>query len=334
MNCLITGATGFIGGRLAEELRSSGTGVIAYCRPGSDTRLLESAGVKVFRGELDSPGDLAAAMKECDRAYHLAAFAGNWSRNSSAVRQINCQALDTLLEVASHHQVRRVVYTSTVMTYGPSNGHPVTEETLRSSTVRTQYEDSKMAAERIVDSWVRKGLDIVTVHPSRVFGPGRLSESNAVTSIISQYLDGSWRGMPGNGSPIGNYVYVEDVVRGCVAAMEHGIAGSHYILGGANLTFSEFFSLVAEISGTRRSLFPIPRVVAKAFAGGLLGLGKLGVLQPPLTPAWVDIFYGDWQCSSKLAIDELGYEPTPIEEALAATIRWLRDGTPPREASS
>lgn len=324
MNVLVTGASGFIGARLVEALLARGETVHVLGRRSSDLSAFEGTPVSVFRGELHSPDDVRAAMSGCDRVYHLAAFAKNWARRPEDVHRINRDALENIFGQARALGVRRVVYTSTVMVYGPSDGGPVDETTVRGIPPMTLYEESKIDGERVVERALADGLDVVIVHPTRVFGPGHLTEANSTTILMKQYLEGSWRLLPGDGTAAGNYVYVADVVQGCIAAMERGRTGGHYILGGENLTFDEFFALLAEATGKRRRLMPVPQQLAYGAAVVLEKLGSMGVIEPPLTPGWVRTFFGDWLCTSALAEREIGYAPTPMGQAIAETVDWLR----------
>lgn len=326
MNVLVTGASGFIGARLVEALLARGDTVHVLGRRSSDLSAFEGSAVAVFRGELHSPDDVRAAMDGCEGVYHLAAFAKNWARRPEEVHRINRDALENIFAQARALGVSRVVYTSTVMVYGPSDGGPVDETTVRRVPPMTLYEESKIDGERVVERALADGLDVVIVHPTRVFGPGHLTEANSTTILMKQYLEGSWRLLPGDGSAAGNYVYVNDVVHGCIAAMERGRRGGHYILGGENLTFDEFFALLAEASGKRRRLIPVPQGLAAGVSTVLEKLGNMGLIEPPLTPGWVRTFFGDWLCTSALAERELGYAITPMREAVGETMAWLRAG--------
>ncbi len=333
MNILVTGASGFIGRHLVRQLLSEGEHVHILCRPTSDVTTFENSTVNIFRGEMSRSDDVRAAMTGCDRVYHLAAFAGNWSRRPEMIGRRNRSSLETLFTTANELGVRRIVYTSTVMVFGPSNGSPVTEKTVRTLPPRTLYEALKIEAETIVEHAREQGLDIVVLHPTRVFGPGVLSEANSTTILIKQYLDGTWRLLPGDGHAAGNFVYVDDIVRGCIAAMRQGAVGGHYILGGMNLTYNELFALLADCSGVNRVLFPVPKPLAMASAHVQQALGRVGLLEPKITPAWVDVFYNDWLCRTSHAERDLDYHPTPMREALSATIAWLRS-MPDREESA
>lgn len=334
MNTLVTGATGFIGSHLLHALVAKGRAVRALVRKTSDTGAIAGTPALVLHGDLAEEADVARAMEGCDEVYHLAAFAKNWARDERAVTRINLDALDTVLRAARAAGVRRVVYTSTVMTFGPSNGRAVDETTVRALPPATLYERSKEEAEYLVDRHVDRGLDVVTVHPSRVFGPGRLSEANSTTILIDRYMRGTFRTLPGDGSAVGNYVYVHDVVAGCIAAMERGQAGGHYILGGDNCTFSELFDMIDEAAHLHRLLLPVPKALVRAFAQLDQFAGELGLRQPVLTPPWVDVMYDDWACSSDRARRELGYMHTPLDTAIRETVAWLRRERPTQEKRS
>jgi nucleoside-diphosphate-sugar epimerase len=326
MKTLITGASGFIGRCLTQRLLKEGVELRLYCRPASDMSAFLHTDAEIIRGELTSETDLAHALDGCDRVYHLAAYAGNWSAQPDRVADENRNAIRTLCSAARKANIRRMVYTSTVMVYGPSNGHPVSEQTRRLSSPATLYEQLKLDALGIVDEAVSQGLNAVVIHPTRVFGPGPLTEANSTTILIEQYLRGAWRILPGDGHAAGNYVYVGDVVDGMIRAMERGVTGSHYIIGGCNLTFNEFFALLAECSGRRRMLLHVPKPVAAAAAAFQEWLGRRGWMTPVITPTWVDVFFDNWLCTSKRAGEELGYHPTPMRLALGSTMVWLRSG--------
>ena len=165
---------------------------------------------------------------------------------------------------------------------------------------------------------------MVFLHPTRVFGPGQLSESNTVTAMIDGYLKGKWRVIPGNGKSIGNYVYVDDVVQGHLLALERGISGEHYVLGGENVSYDEFFNILKELSGVHHRLLHIPYGVMLSASKIMDILARFGV-KPLITSGFVKKYNYDWINSSQKAVDQLGYRPISLEEGIARTIRWIRD---------
>jgi len=189
----------------------------------------------------------------------------------------------------------------------------------------TEYEKSKSIMEERTNKYVREGLNVVIVNPTRVYGPGLLSESNAVTRVIKDYMRGKWRIMPGNGRRTGNYAFIDDVVTGHVLAMKKGMSGERYILGGENQSYESFFQHVKEISKMSYRLHYIPYFIMLVAAYVQLFLARVLNKQPQVTPGLVKKYLYDWDTSSSKAIKELGYEITPLPVAVQRTINWLRD---------
>jgi len=323
MTTLITGATGFIGSRLARRLANEGESVRVLCRPTADVSALNDPNIRIVLGDvLDSAG-LGKALAGCDRVFHLAAYAKNWAKDPTTFIDVNVGGLKRLLSAALQASVKKVVFTSSALTLGPSNGQPVSESSVRSAEFFTDYERSKFIAEQEVQQYVHAGLDVVIVNPTRVFGPGPLTEGNSATRMIQWYVEGKLQPILGDGSLLGNYAYVEDVVRGHVLAMQRGRAGERYTFGGENVSFTEFFRLISEISGKRHRAFHIPPPLALAIAYAEKLRAEWFNHHPLITPGWVRTFLVDWACSTVKAERELGYAVTPLRTALESTISWL-----------
>jgi nucleoside-diphosphate-sugar epimerase len=137
--------------------------------------------------------------------------------------------------------VQKLVYTSTCGVWGPTIKHPMTETDPRITGFPIAYERTKYLAELEVQKFVKQGLPVVIVNPSRVYGEGPITDSNTVGKMVSGYLKGTWRFIPGNGEQVANYAFLDDVVAGHIAAMDRGVIGERYILGGHDISFNDFF---------------------------------------------------------------------------------------------
>jgi farnesol dehydrogenase len=264
-------------------------------------------------------------MEGCDRVFHLAAYARNWAKDGSTFSRINVGAVTNILESAREQSVKKVVFTSTNLTMSTTTGSLADESTPRTTELFTDYEVSKTLAEKTAREYADKGVNVVIVNPSRVFGPGLLSEGNSTTIMIKMYLEGKFRTILGSGNAVGNWAYVDDVARGHLLAMEHGRAGERYLLGGDNASFNEFFRMLAEVSGTKKLLFHVPAAVAFALAHTEVFRGRISSHHPLISPGWVRIFLHDWAHSTEKSRSELGYTVTPLREALDKTVRWIRE---------
>ena len=188
----VTGATGFIGTKLVQELVRQGCFVRALTRESSKTDGLGGERVELVRGNILDPDSLRRGMEGCEQVYHLAAYAKNWAREREVFFQQNVTGTRHVLAAAQGCGVKRLVLTSTVVTLGPTAPGVVGDENMTRITPRffTEYEESKAAAEREALDWVARGGPAVIVNPTRVYGPGKLTEGNSVTLMIDQYHRG------------------------------------------------------------------------------------------------------------------------------------------------
>ena len=331
----VTGATGFIGTRLVHELVKRGQTVHALTRtdnprppPGfsdEDRPSLHHPNVRLCRGDITNIESLRRGMQSCEQVYHLAGYAKNWAANPQTYIDINVVGMNNVCTVARELGIQRVVWTSTMLTFGPTRLSEVGDESMPRITPEyyTQYEASKCAAESEVAKFVADGLQLVIVNPGRVFGPGHLSEGNALSLLIDMYDRGRAPILLNGGRNVGNYVYVDNVVAGHIGAMERGRVGEKYLLGGENLSLKEFFCLIDKVSGKRHFQINIRRPAAIVYAWLLKQRAQIFGAYPQITPDWVRVFLTEWAFSSAKAERELGYKITPMEDAMRQTYSWL-----------
>lgn len=324
MKIFLTGITGYIGNRLAEKLLSTGHEVHALIRNKRDNSFPSHEKLVIHIGDLFDIQVLTQAMKECEAVFHLAAIAKVWMPDSSAYYNVNVKGTTNVLDTALAIGVKKVVYTSSGATYGVSTGVPLTEEDVRMHPFFTEYESSKFIAEERIQHYVRKGFNVVIVHPTKVYGPGIWTESNAASQMIKRYVEGKWHIIPGNGNMIGNFVYIDDVVNGHLQALEKGRPGEKYILGGVNVSFNEFFSALNDVSGKTHWTLHIPYRLMMLFGWKEEVCRMLFGKAPKITRAWIKKYNHDLELSSDKAQNELGYKITPLHEGLKQTLDWIK----------
>ena len=321
----VTGATGFIGSRLVRELVQAGHTVRALTRTTSNTEGLRNDRVKLANGDLTDLNSLKTAMRGCSRVYHLAAHAKNWSRDKAVFFRYNVDGIKNILEAARQTDVERVVFTSTIVTFGPTASGVVGNETTPRMTQQyyTEYEESKAIAEQEALRYAANGSPVVIVNPTRVYGPGKLTEGNSVTLMIDLYDRGKVPILLNRGDNVGNYVLVDDLVRGHILAMEKGRIGERYILGGENASLKHLFEIVNEISGKKHIQVNLPARLAMMYADLEKKKAEWFGWYPQITPGWVETFLQDWVYSSQKAEQELGYSITSLREGIRRTYEWL-----------
>lgn len=329
MKIFITGATGYIGQKLAFRLADEGNEIVAFVRnPEKAMLLLSHQNIRLVSGDLLYQNELCQAMQGCEAVYHLAALASVWHKNPDAFQETNFTGLKNILDCCLKLGIKNLVFTSTAGVVGDSaDGKPVAEYTNINPKLETDYEKSKVDAENLLKTYVEKGIRGVIVNPSRVYGPGLLTESNGVTRLIKMYVNGKWHIVPGNGKSVGNYVFIDDVVNGHILAMAKAKPGERYLIGGENASFNRFFSLLAELSGKKHWLFKFP-ISLMLFVSNLdLLLAKAIGKQPLITPPFVRKYNKQWPLSTEKAQQDLGYEVTPLRQGMRNTLVWLKNPT-------
>ncbi len=324
MKCFVTGSNGFIGSALIEKLSKDGHEIKCLVRSPEKFATWRNKNIQPIYGDLDNLEALSSGTKDCDVVFHLAAYAKPWSKDPNLSYRINVQGTINLLEASLKSNVKKFILTSSAAVFGPSKENQIIDEQIvRETAFFNDYESTKATAETEAVKFIARGLPVVILNPTRVYGPGPLNASNSVTKIIKLYQKGKWHIIPGEGSKIGNYAFIDDVVNGHLMAVTSGNSGERYILGGENLTFDQFFGKLRKITGKNPFLVNIP-VRLMLFLSGILELqARLTGIAPPITPSWVKKYDSHWNLSSEKAISELGYRITPFEAGVLKTIEWL-----------
>ncbi|MFW6139736.1 MAG: SDR family oxidoreductase [Acidobacteriota bacterium] len=323
MKCFVTGATGFIGSALAIKLAESGHTVHALYRSKLKTVSLRHPNIRLFKGNILDLISIHKAMESCSYVFHTAAMTKIWTKNPELYHDINVTGTKNILKTALTLGVKKVVMTSTAGVFGPSQSCEVSEKTIRKTECFTEYEKTKEEADSLALDFFEKGLDVVLVYPTRVYGPGFIKESNSAAKVMKLYIKGRWPIIPGSGKSIGNYVYIDDVVKGHILAIEKGKPGERYILGGENVSYQGFFNSLKKVSQKNYPLLRIPFFFIMALSQTLKILTKIFNFYPFITPEMAKKLNQNWPVSNEKALQNLGYIPTPLEEGMKKTIQWF-----------
>ena len=284
----MSGATGFVGSHVARELREQGAEV-------RDERI----------DLLDGPG-LERVVDGCEAVVHVAALY-SYSAPVADFERVNVEGTKTILAAAKAKGVRRFLFTSTAGTCGPVPGTSATEEDEPPDWELTvPYKRTKLESERLA---LAEGA--VVVNPTTPVGEGD-SKPTPTGKMIEDVATGRIRGFVATTGL--NIVDVRDVARGHALALEHGRPRERYLLGGANLSLEELFAVIAGLAGRERPRLRVPYPVAVAAAkAGLTNAEEVKLARIPM------------YFSSQKARSRLGYEPGPVEPALArATAEALK----------
>jgi farnesol dehydrogenase len=268
---------------------------------------------------------LRAAVSGCDAVVHCAAMVKSWAKDKTEFDRVNVGGLRNVLEAAKAEGAR-VVYTSSFIALGPTDGRTFDEETPRvDGAPRNDYERTKWAADRLAREAAASGFPLVRLYPGVVYGPGALTAGNHLVQNLVLHARGKVPGLLGAGDRRMSFAFVDDVTAGFVAALETGKAGRGYILGGDNRTLVDLFAAFESATGIGAPKLKIPYGVARAVGRLQRWRAELFGVEPELTDEIVRIYAHEWAYSSARAEAELGYRITPLREGVATTVAWLRE---------
>jgi dihydroflavonol-4-reductase len=322
MLAFVTGATGFVGSHVARVLAAHGADLRLVVRPGSDLRNLEGLKTDRVVGDLREPASLEKAMAGCEAVFHVAADYRLWVRDPEQMYRSNVEGTRSILQAARQNGVRRVVYTSSVATMGFSNGHLADENSpVGLAQMIGPYKRSKFMAEEAALQAGRSGMDVVVVNPTTPVGD-RDIKPTPTGRIVLDFLKKKFPAYVDTGL---NLVDVDVCARGHVAALERGISGERYILGGENLTLKQILDKLAAITGLPSPTLKVPYVVA--LATGVIDevvTGRIRGREPRATIDAVRMGRKKMFVSSAKAERDLGWTKVPVDGALRQAVDWFR----------
>jgi dihydroflavonol-4-reductase len=307
VRAFVTGATGFVGGRLAGKLRERGDSVVALVR--SPARGLEALGCELVAGDLGSSEALRRGMDGCDAVFHAAAVyrIGIPRSQRSTVYEANVRGTENVLDAAAAARVARVVYVSTNNVLGNTRGQVVDETYERSGApFLSVYDETKLLAHEAARERIAHGAPIVIAQLGAVYGPGDHTEMGAL-------LERAARGKPvllALGGVGLNLVHVDDAAEGILLVHDRGKTGETYILGGEVTTLREAVGTARGVAGRGPRVVEVPTRLLRLVAplGGALGLNVREFVS-----ASDGVTY--WGRDDK-ARRELGYAPRSLAEGL------------------
>ncbi len=279
MLALITGATGFVGSHLLRTWLAAGHAARVLYRSQAKLDALRDLDYEAVQGDLDDAAALRTACAGCDIVFHVAAKADYWKDSDrAALWRINVEGTRNLLEAAGAAGVRRVIFTSSASAIGMRPGRELSDESDAFNLRPEQfyYAYTKAEAEKVAAEFLADGLDIVTLNPVVVIGPGDL---NAISgSFVIEAVRWQWL-MPCSSGGLA-VIDVRDVARAHVLAAEGGLSGERYILTAANMTYRDFFDAIAAACGVRPPLLSTPNWLLEPTARSIDALRSLGLGTP------------------------------------------------------
>jgi dihydroflavonol-4-reductase len=316
----VTGATGFIGGQVARQLRERGDEVVCLVRNHDKAAALTELGCQLASGDLSDREALRGAMEGCDGVIHAAAMyeVGIPESQHPAMYEANVVGTENVLGAALDAKVPKIVYVSTCGAFGNTH-HQIVDESYQhpGEEFTSYYEQTKVEAHRVAKRMIAEdGLPCTIVQPGGVYGPGDTSQ---LADLLDQFLSGKMPLIPFPELGI-CLAHVEDTAGAIILALDKGKPGETYVIAGPPTTMGEAIGIVADVSGKKAPKRAVPVVLMKAMTpiGPLVGkmMGQPPNLRELISSADNVTF---WATNEK-AVRELGFNPRGIEEGIRQTL--------------
>jgi len=324
MKILVTGATGYVGHQLALTLAERGNEVHVLVRNPGSANVPRHKNIRIFFGDITHPHSITAAMRTCEQVYHTAALVKIFAKDPSQFYKVNVEGTNNVLAKALEMGVKKLVFTSSCGVMGPSLNEPRCEKDPRITGFDNDYEFTKFLAENLVKEYCHKGLFTVIVSLSKVFGPGIETHAISVNKVIKTFIKGGLTFIPKPGNLVSNYCFIDDVVEGHILAMDKGIGGEKYILGGENISYVDLFKKIRSLSGTKARLVQAPKFLVQTVAFLQWIQYKITHKEPFASAKAIHHIFCNKTFTSAKAIRQLGYHLTPLKEGLQQTIQFLK----------
>jgi dihydroflavonol-4-reductase len=319
MRILVTGATGFTGGRLARALVKAGHEVRALVRKESRLPPDLAGTVDCAIGNLTDAASCREAVRGCRSVYHIAALYRQEGKPSEFF-EANVDGTRNILEACGAEGVDRIVHCSTVGVHGNLEKIPGDED----SPFRPgdPYQRSKLEGELLARSLAKeRGLPLSVFRPSGIYGPGDTRLLKFFRMVKKR------RPLIGSGKPHYHLTYIDDLVEGIILCGEHpGAVGEVFILAGPDApTLREWYDTVAEVLGVKPIKARLPVWPFLAAGAACEAVFKPLGLRPPVHRRSVHFFTHDRWFDTSKAERLLGFTPRiRLREGMQKTAEWYK----------
>ncbi|WP_299941142.1 SDR family oxidoreductase [uncultured Microbulbifer sp.] len=318
-HAFVTGASGFLGTNLVEQLCADGWQVTAMHRHTTDTRRLRSMGVALVEGYLEDPDSLRTAIpKNVDVLFHIAANTSLWRGGNAQQWRDNVTGSANIARVAREKNVGRLIVTSSIAAYGYHSEIITENSEKRADNPHHHYLYTKKRGELAVQREIALGLDAVFLNPCAIVGKYDTHNWAQTFFLIDQGQ------LPGVPPGYGSFCHAGAVARAHIDAVEKGRCGENYILAGTDASFLEFFGKIAELRHK-----PVPKRTSPAFVIHSVAWcsdlwSRVSRREPVITPQKATLVTGQVVASSAKAERELDYQSgVALETMLCECHDWL-----------
>lgn len=320
MKVLVTGANGFLANNVIRELNRRDIDVRAMIRPSANLNALTGLQYEIFTGDFSLKETAIQAVKGCNVIMHIAADTSQHYSKALYNSDCNIHGTRNLLDAAVSYGCDRFIYVSTanVFAHGTKDLPGVETSPFRFPFTLSGYAISKKKAQDMVINYsLKHGLASVIVNPTFMIGPYDFKPSSG--RIVTMMYNRKVIPVPCGGK---NFIHVNDAAIAICNALERGRSGECYLLANENLSYSEFYRKMEQVSAKKqRQIFFNNRLLLTAGIFGKI-FSYVGY-KTDLNPVNARILCeGNYFTGSK-AVNELGLPQTPVDKAINDAIEWF-----------
>ncbi len=318
LSAFITGATGFLGLHLCQQLLDNNWQVYALCR-NKERMSIKHENLDIIEGDILAPKAIKKQLPtNLDALFHTAASTNTWFKNNTLQTTTNLQGTQNMLDLSLKLKISRHIHVSSVVVFGMHKTLTnITEDMPKAGEdCWINYVKTKTASENLVLN--SKNLDCVIINPTHIIGPGDKHNWARLIKMIAT------KKLPSIPNGAGSFADVRDVASGIIQAYYHGKTGENYLLGGTDMTFTEFVIAVANKLNVKATTVQLPNFLLMTLAQIKNFISRLTNKEPDITPESVTLISDLYACDAAKARAELNYQTRDFEITLNDTINYLK----------
>ncbi|UCE41057.1 MAG: NAD-dependent epimerase/dehydratase family protein [Candidatus Aminicenantes bacterium] len=328
MKILVTGATGFVGNVLLDELPKSypEAQISAFVMPGDpfENTVSPRKGFRIIRGDITKQEDVFQAVQGHTHVIHLAGLISYSQQDKKPLMEVNVKGVQNIVEACLHHGILRLIHISSVGACGfYKDGKLADEETFFNWPQNFHYMTSKHLGQKIVEQACKeKGLPAVILLPASIIGPGDPDITTPHNQLYERIYKKGLFGCFSGGLAV---VDVRDLVEIILKALESKVVCEKCLVVGSNVKYTDVVKAIAKYGQKRNFPFPVPALLLSALGRILEYIGKITKSKPLLTYAYGKLSGWTVYYSNEKSKREFDHEYRSFEKSIADSCRYFED---------